>query len=242
MIRRTRSSTAARSAPIARRCASAGRKCSECWEHESPDARPADDVAGISIPWIGADYECDRVAVAGINLYDYGGLFAQWLIYHELEEKLARAKRYKGSMLPFGVGAYVSALLHKGSPNSFVEPSSLEAAKAWRRISFLELVKCSPRRDRSAPNREMWANCLGEFLLDELRILRPKSLIVIGGGLPALRVQLLPGISGWRKEHGLQRGVLDLGQFSIDVYCCFHTAYRPWRSSIAPLLAARHGG
>lgn len=222
-----------RVAPLHEAC----RHCAKCWADEEPDARPAPDSAGIALPWIGRDYGGDRIAVAGINLYEYGGLFAQWWIYQDVQEMMATFKRYKGSMLPYAVGTYVSALLHRDGPDQFREPSALDAAKAWERIAFMELVKCSPARGRSAPNEQMWANCLGTYFLDELHLLEPRSLIVMGTGMAAEHVALLPGISGWRREHGIHRGFLDLDGHSVDVFCCYHPAYGGWRASIPPLLA-----
>lgn len=84
--------------------------CAECWANELDEARPPLELSGVSLPWVGRRFSEARIVVAAINLRKYGGRYAQWKLYHELRENLGPQMRYRGSMVPYAVGSYVSVV------------------------------------------------------------------------------------------------------------------------------------
>ena len=57
-------------------------------------------------------------------------------------------------------------------------------AALWERIAYLQAVKCSPVDGRTgSPTGTMRENCPPRYLLEELRILDPTCLLVLGKGV-----------------------------------------------------------
>ena len=214
----------------------------KCWGGEPRGRIPPRNIAGISVPWIGGGYPETRTVVAGINQFEYGGLFAHWWVYSNLAQELGGGKQHKGSMVAYAVATYLTVLAeadHGQTESGAPDPTAAEIVRAWSRCAFLELVKCSPIGSRSKPNGEMWSNCLGEYLIKELNLLGARRLLVLGTGISAERVALLSEQVLWEKgDGGLQRGRLELDKGSVEVFCCDHPAYSGWRRSIGQLAAS----
>jgi hypothetical protein len=235
-------------------------KCKRCWHGAGADPpvparlRPRAKQAGVALPWVGRGFPASRLVVAGINTPvpkdagDFGGLLSQWWIYSDLPKQMGDKKQYKGrSEFAYAAGTYIltieAALKGKAINTS---PAPGDAAAAWERCSLVELVKCSPVGGGSPPKDEMWSNCLGEYLVEELDVLKPRALIVMGISTAALRVRLLdewgrPERPGrWTEEPGLKRGRLTIEGHSFPVFCCIHSRGN-WRSSVAPLAESVEG-
>jgi len=162
----------------------------------------------ISIPWIGSNYNKYKIVVLGINAYESGGIddirnnVTNSMIElsrnkyrvnfnYEFTSGVNAGKMYKGSLLWHRMAAYskvVVSALNCASDDFFKE---LELTKNeqfvpkkvvsyFEHIAFLNHVKCSPLGDRSIPNTKMWENCGQHILIDELKILDPDYIIVLG--------------------------------------------------------------
>ena len=231
-------------------------KCKKCWHGAGADPpvparlRPRPKQAGIAFPWVGRDFSSSKLVIAGINLPvpedagDFGGLLSQWWIYSDLtnDNKMGRKKQYMGkSEFAYAAGTYMLTIEAAAQGKAINgSPAPRDAASAWERCALLELVKCSPVGGGSPPEDEMWKNCLGEYLVEELDVLKPRALIVMGISTAALQVRMLdewgkPERPGrWTSEPGLKRGQLTIEGHSFPAFCCIHSS-RNWRSSVAPL-------
>lgn len=153
----------------------------DCWKGVPSAERAKPAKAGISLPWIGPDYFDHRIVVVGMNLVAYGGLWANWESKRwQLEALDEGSKRIDGSPFAYAIASYAYAV-SSASAGEHPEqtPDPVEAAQALRRCAFLQEVKCSPSRTRSRPEEAMNVNCQREYLLDELDVLEPRTLIVL---------------------------------------------------------------
>ncbi|WP_126429113.1 uracil-DNA glycosylase family protein [Brevibacillus marinus] len=165
----------------------------DCWqgyEHRKPLDQDNIHWSHVCLPWIGEKYNTFRIVVIGINPYESGGLDFFRVLIPQAKEEMARGKikvrfnnpTYAGTILWHRIGLYASQTILKfvdeDDPLTFPELSHIDAYD-W--IAFTNHVKCSPTGDRSQPSRAMWENC-HSILKEELRILNPKILFVLGTG------------------------------------------------------------
>ena len=170
-----------------------------CWANmESRKAIGRNETwSNISLPWVGQRYFTDftRIAVIGINPNEGGGLdFYPQLIpqaVQELKDGKIRVnfgyvssdgKKYPGTFLWHRVGSYVANILHAIEVKDPIlsNKKPMEPGKAYDCLTFINHIKCSPTGDVSHPSNKMWENCGPHILKEELKILRPRILLVLG--------------------------------------------------------------
>ena len=211
----------------------------ECWKGLRDEEFPPPDRAGVSLPWIGPRYSSHRVAILAINFVAYGGLWANWEIKErELEQLGAGRKKVHDSDFAYAISSYAAITLasyEKRLPETEALPSPQDGALALESCAFLQAVKCAPVRERSVPTDEMTHNCPREYLMHELALLAPKTIIVLGDW-PSARLQTLQRTGGWRRTRELERGWMELGDNRVEVLGCYHPGYRGWRRSYRALV------
>jgi Uracil DNA glycosylase superfamily len=152
-----------------------------CW---TSNERKPSERAGISIPWIGKHYLEARICVIAINLSGWGGLNGQWEVckWH-IASQVNGGLGMNGEWFAYRAMAYVSViydtLTHRSSPD-WEEPDRRRLAKLWDECALLEAVKCSPRGDRSNPSLAMFQACPQFLLLQEIDILKPDVVLLLG--------------------------------------------------------------
>jgi len=170
----------------------------ECWAGSETSGRLA-NWNKIQLPFIGPLYanSRSRLAVLGINLNGDGGLFSlHWLVANVQSIFTTGIKKTH-----FGVEGYSGTLFwHRLAAYSLLAVRSdwnLSEGEVWlgesrlldnlealsdvlNSIAFLELIKCSPAWERSSPTGPMWSQCPRRFLISELRILAPRTILVLG--------------------------------------------------------------
>lgn len=159
-------------------------KSGTCWANREEQHPLQPDRAGIAVPWIGQNYLERRIVVLGENLNDFGGLDAHWDLCRGYAENLRAGLPAKGSRV-FGerAGLYAWAVaqsLDGKTDESGPRPGRPAVGDAWDGVAFLESVKCSPSQPRSEPFPEMWSECVDLLLIDELRVLRPRTVLLLG--------------------------------------------------------------
>jgi hypothetical protein len=209
------------------------RCAASCWGEFEDAERPKSADAGISLPWVGPSYEQWGVVVVAINLRGYGGLMANWEIKTgrnlgkpgEIGALRDGHQKVNNSMFAYATGAYVDAVMCslEGSQYESELPESTRCADALEGCAFLEAFKCSPANHLSRPGRAMVENCPPQYLLDELQLLEPRAIVVLGD-LPTSRLRALAGNDDWSRQGELQRGTLKLGGRDVDVLGCRHPA------------------
>jgi len=157
----------------------------------------------IQLPHIGTDYKSseNRLLAVGLNLNEYGGLFSIRKLVVHVQHLLIRGCRkihfgnpradYAGSLFWHRLAAYATVLAQN---DWTIDDNNVRwkgrcvfdcgelLSKTLDSVAFLELIKCSPARDRSGPLPGMWDKCPKAFLESELSILAPRCVLVLGKG------------------------------------------------------------
>jgi hypothetical protein len=167
----------------------------QCWDaFGGPQKGP--DWNELTFPWIGKDYPKWRILVCAINMWEYGGrgAISEELVpdsKHELELGKVRTGT-TGTMLYHRVAAYSSLILRRLGHKDFATcgPEGLgpkAVAPAYDCIAHTNYVKCSPAvRDSpySNPSKEMLSNCGRLIFSEELSVLSPRVLVLLGTDIP----------------------------------------------------------
>jgi hypothetical protein len=211
-----------------------------CWEGAT---RPVPDHAGISVPWVGREYAAWRVCVVGLNFDNYGGLAGHWRVCASHIRTLRDGGLGKnGRFFATGAMSYARAVemsMCGSLGGSWDDPSPADLARSWERCAYLQAVKCAPHGNRSQPTRAMCSACPPFLLKEELEILAPSAVILLGR--TSVRDIVRPMLSvRWGESPGhFERDefVLDDGR-SVQLFCCNHpsTPNRSvWRASLDEL-------
>lgn len=178
--------------------------CNICWngiENRKWDDKELEDyfeendtdTTKIYLPWIGDYFESQKLLIIGINMNEYGGTYAQrkivgdWVRSGLLEGKkrILKNDNYAGTFYWYMAPAYASVLIEKkgsmvvnwnddGAPN----PKSLSDTLDY--FSITNSIKCSPKGEKSKPSSQMWENCLTHILKQEIKILKPTQILILG--------------------------------------------------------------
>jgi hypothetical protein len=148
----------------------------------------------IQLPYIGSEYKKEEypIAILGLNLNEFGGICSLRDLVLDAQYSLSKGwvkirfgndyKEYPGTFLFHRIAVYSNIIKKYYSiEGNYDFLSSRCLAKIFDKISFLEAIKCSPSNDKnSSPTFEMYQNCPKEFLLEELAILKPRILLILG--------------------------------------------------------------
>jgi hypothetical protein len=166
----------------------------DCWARGRGSRRRSRDEDGaICLPWVGRDYGPQGVVTIGINpnISERNGR-TDLLIEHAITwdwhiDGLDRGLRAnKGSRFAYGAMRSAAGLLDliDGKPIRDRDPRNDDDAQqlvhAVHRTARLQAIKCVPVRKDSEPLTAMWRNCPGFLLADELKLVRPGHLLVLG--------------------------------------------------------------
>jgi hypothetical protein len=191
-------------------------RASLCWADEAAARHPAPDMpaAALSAPHVGRRYKEARLLVLLENLFDYGGfdlgpnatVGMRFLADHartgfgQGHKVLFRGDGYSGTRVWYQATAYAGAWLAQLGllEAKWVgrgELAGANLADALDLVAFAQHVKCSPAGARSHQNAAMWSECGRHVLAEELDVLRPERLLVVGTGdnAGAVREHVLPG-------------------------------------------------
>lgn len=227
---------------------------SACWQNAEGRYPPdGDSWSHIARPWVGAEYEKLRLLAVAENLNEYGGLEALCELAEESKDLLRKGFRrvrfhaafseYAGSFLWHRLASYSAAIAEaQGSLEvSWLAdgyPSPQDAARAFDFIAFAEHVKCSPKGDKSAPTVAMWENCGRHVLREEILVLRPAVVLVLGRSNNNwyLRERVCDtGYQSRRKIGQVERARAQVGDVDFAVFIVPHP--QAYGGSAASILA-----
>ncbi len=225
----------------------------QCWPRLlAADVPGADmDQSELSPPWIGPRYRDGETAIVLENLRNYGGFDLRvdatkgmrklgWLARQQLGEgrrRLFGGGTYRGTDVWPRALAYAAIWLDalgvlpaggaKGAPSPAVLSAALE------HVAILQHVKCSPKSAKSEQSAAMWQRCGRHVLADELAILRPLRVLVLGTGdnARAMEAHVLRGASSV-----VGRGTIPVGGRQLAI--TRSTTATPWGA--VDLLVAPH--
>ncbi len=187
-------------------------RCVTCWagaEKRKPGR--ADAASQIAAPWVGAGYKQGGLLVVMQNMNDWGGidLSAEPNIGMRAAGRAARIQLQQGCRRLFsdeggkpypGTNVWYRGIAYAGiwleaagdiaSPLvwSSQSPDPPSLARVVDQIAITQQVKCSPLGERSDPTLAMWSECADFLLRDELVVLAPSRIVVLGEGLGLKRV------------------------------------------------------
>jgi len=224
--------------PLHRACPNAA----ACWAGLTPAQAPADDYAGLSLPWVGPLYQPGGVLLVGINMNEHGGLTAwdgliEWALKDlPRKDRLFASPTYAGSMLHQRGGWYAAVVLKHLGVEDFGDGSPVhewnrrptrnaKVIKAWEHIAATNQIKCSPLGGkRSRPTQAMWRNCAPLLLRDEITVLRPRVLLVLGADDNLTGLGSLGTKEAATVRRGIVRGVLHAPEGSFPIVALLHPA------------------
>jgi uracil-DNA glycosylase len=73
--------------------------------------------------------------------------------------------------------------------------------------------------------------------MEELRLLAPRTLIVLGDW-PMERLRTLRRAGAWQHTRELDRGWIELDGNRVEILGCYHPGYRGWRRSYRALVTS----
>lgn len=161
-------------------------RADKCWRRNKT-SYPEGETALIARPWVGASYSTSRLMAIGINL-NLGGSFNQLIdetrqAINEIREgkvKVFKKLGYGGSLFHYCLGAYAGALLSK--TGIIQTGSEVPPHEAFSYLAYTQHVKCSPKDEerRGRPYPEMWDQCGRHILSEEIKLLNPRLVLIIG--------------------------------------------------------------
>lgn len=206
-----------------------------CWKGLE-EKIPKGERSKIYLPYIGGKYNELRILIIGINMNNYGGTDAAKYLINKTKEELCKGKKklfsntnYKGSMLFYQIAKY-SNILYKSQKSK--QENNL--ANSLDYIAYTNHIKCSPDDDserfqkggnpNSKPNYNMWSNCGTHILKNEIDILKPKYIFILG---KSSNLHHFNEIYNWslekRESHGeITKYYLDLDNEKIGCFVFPH--------------------
>lgn len=215
------------------------RHCESCWHPVPDEAYPDPLKAEIAVPWIGSSYSVDRICALAVNPNKYSPLGGHWWITGGHVRDLLLGKKPFGGFA-YGAGSYLAAMTAslRGAPLEDESPSLDTVAQAWHSVAFQESVKCAPEAGRGTATAPMWENCPSTYILDELQLLQPRVLVLIGRSDVAPRVlDLLKATQTEHRDH-FERHQAQLLDAPLDVFSLNHPSYGNWEYSYPDLIAS----
>lgn len=205
-----------------------------CWAGIPASRRPHGRKANASVPWVGAAFDRDRIAVVGINANQYGGLGANWWITRGHLRDLAPGKK---PAFPFRVAQYLSAIRASSAgttPARVDEPRAL--ASEFESCAFFQSIQCSPIGARGNATHEMATQCPPRHLVPQLEDLAP-SLVVTIGKTNRERIWALVDAREEPATPGVWRGTGRLVDREIELIGLYHPSFGHRKRSLEPLIA-----
>lgn len=211
--------------------------CASCWKGiEARKWDSASEAARIYLPYIGEKYEEARILCLGINMNEFGGLWAESNLAAMARQRIIEGKRrirfdnpnYAGTFFWHRVPVYVSIeLIRLGIQSESLTqedfPSKENIAGSFDYFAISNSVKCSPIGEKSVPTESMFSNCTTHILKDEIRILKPRVILVLGNS--ANRGALKNAIEGeiaWEQFKNIFLGKVFSPEGIVEVICMPH--------------------
>ncbi len=232
-------------------------RASKCWQSIPEDRYPKSEshCNRITLPWVGGDYRTSRVLVIGENFYEMGGLNACTDLVNDAMNLMIRdnkkrifgggktstGKTYGGTFFYYRMAHYSGALvrfLETGNSipdfSEFTEPNRI--ARYFDNIAYTNHIKCSPLGNRSRMSAEMWSQCGKHILSEEIEILEPKWIIVLGKANNAYYLKQFVSNLGRRCDGAVSGFVGEIRKKSVNILVVPHPSY--FRYKVAEVATA----
>ena len=135
---------------------------------------------------------------------------------------------YGGTLLWHRIAVYSKILLD--GYNSNVADNFKELAEIYEHIIYMDAIKCSPARNRSKPTRKMEKDCPEYIFFKELKIIKPKNILIMSKPVARLMMENYKPIG--RSEDFPRSGKdvdhckIKIEEGNVDVYYVVHPGTR----------------
>lgn len=191
---------------------------------------------------MGPNYHNARVAILGHNLREAGGLFDELCVASDVRRLFGEGRKkphdswfaYRSTL-----GAAAAIVSSRGEQLQDDEPDPPDLIPAFDSCAKLQAVKCSPFDSQlSTPTDEMTTRCPDRYLMADLNLLSPRTLLVQGAPARETVMRLFPG--EWGNQPQLHHRTVTLGSTVCEIYCLAHPAsHKPqWSESWSTLKEA----
>jgi hypothetical protein len=177
----------------------------ECWTEASIKERGNEKYNKMSLPYIGDKFKGDLLCI-GLNLNNYGGKDAYYNLIDDeangVKKLLTDGPRpirinfnqedYAGTFLFHRMSVYANIILDRykyendkilSLDDRILYDSRDYLAKIYSELIFLNAIKCSPKYENSTPFEPMYVNCFNNILCEEIKIIKPKNILVFVQGI-----------------------------------------------------------
>jgi hypothetical protein len=214
-----------------------------CWN----TARDALREGEMCLPWIGPRYKAGGVAIVAVNpnlaTEDASELLLEhWISYDRHIATLRRGDEYdERSRFAYGAYRSAAALLDALAGERVVRRRPEELADAVLSTARLQAVKCVPKRASSTPTSDMWRHCPGMLLADELDVLRPGAVLVLGSKARG-QLETLGGFEydARCRSEAVWRGLLRRDGWQAQIYGVAHPGARQGVAQRSELALLRY--
>ena len=140
----------------------------------------------LCLPWIGPRYTPGGVAIVALNMNispedNTDRIYEYWISYEQHIHWLAAGyQKNDGSRFAFGAHRSAAALLDAQTGRPVVDRLPEQLPDAVLSTARLQAVKCLPKRASSKPSSAMRQLCVPMVLIDELDVVRPGTVLVLG--------------------------------------------------------------
>jgi hypothetical protein len=159
-----------------------------CWNNKSKPNR-GKQWNRISFPYFGEEYNGDLMCI-GLNLNEYGGRDAQNELINGNNDQIGvkkylqngkkkinfNSKTYRGTILWHRMAVYSNIILS----NCICPNDKTKLSEVYKKIAFIEAIKCSPKGNESKPEPNMYKYCPNKILFQEINIIEPNKILILG--------------------------------------------------------------
>lgn len=198
------------------------------------------------MPWVGREYSTWRICVVGLNFHNYGGLAAHWRVCRSHIEALdAGGQGKNGEFFATGAMTYARAIemsMTGELAQGWRTPVPAELAESWKRCAYLQAIKCAPAEERSKPTSAMCTTWPPFLLKEELEILAPNAVVLLGRTSTRDVVRPMLGVRWGESPGHFERDHFALGDNSaVELFCCNHPSApnrASWTASLEQMIAS----
>jgi hypothetical protein len=211
-----------------------------CWRRESE--RPS--TLQPRLPFVGPGYPGVRVAAVAINSRDDGLPDAEIRTAVKVDEQFRSGHRDYGRNSFFhywlAVAVHAAVSSYTGRPLA-ARPDPGVVADSLLASARLQAVQCSPvSSSRQTPTPEMVRTCPEFLLADQLQVLEPQVLLLVGQAahraIEVLRLEMSWETTWAQSGRRFSRGRAQLAGRPLVVLALHHPASRGWPDSLRQYL------
>ena len=228
----------------------------ECWTEASIKER-GNEINKMPLPYIGDKFKGDLLCI-GLNFNDYGGKKAH---YNLIDDEANGVKRlltdgkikinfnlaretYAGTFLFHRMSVYANIILgyYKYEDDKILSLddrilyySKDYLAKIYSELIFLNAIKCSPKYKNSEPFEPMYVNCFNNILCNEIKIIKPKNILVFHKDVSGY-IKIKFGCTNNIRKQNMEYYKTSIENTPVDVYRVVH----PSRGNSVKLITELH--